>query len=53
MYYNSFALTREMTERRIAKLKAELLALETYMAANTNEENKPAQPVYMQMSPVR
>lgn len=42
VYYNSFSLTRKMTERRITKLKTELTELKTYMAANANEENKPA-----------
>lgn len=42
MFYNSFAPTREVTDRRIIKLKAELLELGTYMVANVNEENRPA-----------
>ncbi|TDE17692.1 hypothetical protein [Dyadobacter psychrotolerans] len=42
MYYNSYALTREMNERRIAKLKADLNGLEVCIEACLDADTRKA-----------
>jgi len=41
MYYSSYALTREMNERRIAKLKQDLQGLEAYIDSCQDAMTKP------------